>query len=95
MSVFWIVTPWGLVSRYQRFGGTYCVHRHHSNPGDSGSILPQRRPSRLSVCSARYQSAFFRWSHAMRLESVPWLHSRVQHQYALCDPTFLQCCTTH
>jgi hypothetical protein len=22
--VFWVVTPCGLVGRYQRFGGTYC-----------------------------------------------------------------------
>jgi hypothetical protein len=26
MSVFWVVTLCGLVSRYQRFGGTYCLH---------------------------------------------------------------------
>jgi hypothetical protein len=24
--VFWVVTPCGLLSRYQRFGGTYCLH---------------------------------------------------------------------
>jgi hypothetical protein len=26
---FWVVTPCGLVGRYQRFGGTYC--RHHQD----------------------------------------------------------------
>jgi hypothetical protein len=26
MLVFWKVTPFGLESRYQRFGGTYCLH---------------------------------------------------------------------
>jgi hypothetical protein len=25
--VKWVVTPCGLVGRYQRFGGTYCLHR--------------------------------------------------------------------
>jgi hypothetical protein len=24
--VFWVVTQCGLVGRYQRFGGTYCLH---------------------------------------------------------------------
>jgi hypothetical protein len=26
MLVFWVVTPCGLVGRYQRVGGTYCLH---------------------------------------------------------------------
>jgi hypothetical protein len=26
ISVFWIVTPGGLVGKYQLFGGTYCLH---------------------------------------------------------------------
>jgi hypothetical protein len=26
MLVFWVVTPCGLVGRYQRIGGTYCLH---------------------------------------------------------------------
>jgi hypothetical protein len=26
MLVFWVVTPCGRVSRYQRFRGTYCLH---------------------------------------------------------------------
>jgi hypothetical protein len=26
MLVFWIVTPCGLIGRYQRFGETYCLH---------------------------------------------------------------------
>jgi hypothetical protein len=26
MLLFWIVTPCGLVGRYQGFGGTYCFH---------------------------------------------------------------------
>jgi hypothetical protein len=26
MLFFWVITPCGLASRYQRFGGTYCVH---------------------------------------------------------------------
>jgi hypothetical protein len=26
MLVFWVVTPCGLVGRYQRFGGTYCLY---------------------------------------------------------------------
>jgi hypothetical protein len=26
ISVFWAVTPCGLVGRYQRFGGIYCLH---------------------------------------------------------------------
>jgi hypothetical protein len=25
MLVFWVVTPCGLVGRYQRFGETYCL----------------------------------------------------------------------
>jgi hypothetical protein len=27
--VFWVVTPCELAGRYQRFGGTYCLHLHH------------------------------------------------------------------
>jgi hypothetical protein len=27
--VFWVVTPCGLVGRYQRFGGTHCHHLQH------------------------------------------------------------------
>jgi hypothetical protein len=23
--MFWVVTPYGLVGTYQRFGGTYCL----------------------------------------------------------------------
>jgi hypothetical protein len=23
---FWVVTPCGLINRYRRFGGTYCLH---------------------------------------------------------------------
>jgi hypothetical protein len=26
IEMFWDVTPWNLVDRYQRFGGTYCLH---------------------------------------------------------------------
>jgi hypothetical protein len=26
MLVFWVETPCGLAGRYQRFGGTYCLH---------------------------------------------------------------------
>jgi hypothetical protein len=26
MLIFWVVTPCELVGRYQRFGGTYCLH---------------------------------------------------------------------
>jgi hypothetical protein len=26
MLVFWVVTPCGIVVKYQRFGGTYCPH---------------------------------------------------------------------
>jgi hypothetical protein len=26
MLVFWVATPSGRVDRYQRFGGTYCLH---------------------------------------------------------------------
>jgi hypothetical protein len=26
MLFFWVVTPCGLVGRYKRFGGTYCLH---------------------------------------------------------------------
>jgi hypothetical protein len=26
MLVFWVVALCGLVGRYQRFGGTYCLH---------------------------------------------------------------------
>jgi hypothetical protein len=26
MLLFWVVTPYGLVGRYQCFGGTYCLH---------------------------------------------------------------------
>jgi hypothetical protein len=26
MLVFWVVTPCGLLGRYQRFRGTYCLH---------------------------------------------------------------------
>jgi hypothetical protein len=26
MFVFWVMTPFRLVGRYQRFGGTYCLH---------------------------------------------------------------------
>jgi hypothetical protein len=26
MLVSWVVTPYGLVGRYQRLGGTYCLH---------------------------------------------------------------------
>jgi uncharacterized membrane protein YqjE len=26
MLVIWVVTPCGLVGRYQRFGQTYCLH---------------------------------------------------------------------
>jgi hypothetical protein len=26
MLIFWVVTSCGLVGRYQRFGGTYCLH---------------------------------------------------------------------
>jgi hypothetical protein len=26
MLVFWAVTPFGLVERYQRFGKKYCLH---------------------------------------------------------------------
>jgi hypothetical protein len=32
MLVFWIVTPCGLVGRYQRFGGTYCLHLQVFSP---------------------------------------------------------------
>jgi hypothetical protein len=28
MSVFWVVTPRGLVGRYQSFGGIYRLHLH-------------------------------------------------------------------
>jgi hypothetical protein len=26
MLIFWVVTPYGNVGRYQRFGETYCLH---------------------------------------------------------------------
>jgi hypothetical protein len=26
MLIFWVVTPCGLEGRYQRLGGTYCLH---------------------------------------------------------------------
>jgi hypothetical protein len=26
MLVFWVVSPCGLIGRYQSFGGTYCIH---------------------------------------------------------------------
>jgi hypothetical protein len=26
MLVFWVITQCGLVGRYQRLGGTYCLH---------------------------------------------------------------------
>jgi hypothetical protein len=26
MLVLWVVTPSGFLGRYQRFGGTYCIH---------------------------------------------------------------------
>jgi hypothetical protein len=42
---FWVVTPCGLVCRYQRFGATYCLHlqgwSHFSvfSPEDGDSML--------------------------------------------------------
>jgi hypothetical protein len=27
--LFWVVAPWRLVGRYQRFRGTYCLHLQH------------------------------------------------------------------
>jgi hypothetical protein len=27
MLVLWVVIPYGLVGRYRRFGGTYCLHK--------------------------------------------------------------------
>jgi hypothetical protein len=38
--VFWVLTPCGLVGRYQRFGGTYYLHLqtfvaiYNTNPHD-------------------------------------------------------------
>jgi hypothetical protein len=26
MFIFWVVTPYGLIDTYRRFGGTYCLH---------------------------------------------------------------------
>lgn len=28
MLIFWVVTPYGLIGRYQQFGGTYCLRLH-------------------------------------------------------------------
>jgi hypothetical protein len=38
MPVFWVVTPCGLVGRYQLLRGTYCVHIHFS-PEYGGSMF--------------------------------------------------------
>jgi hypothetical protein len=45
MLVFWVVTPCGLVGRYQRFGRTYCLN------------LQPRRPTQ--TCLLVYLTAFF------------------------------------
>jgi hypothetical protein len=37
MLVFWVVMPCGLVGKYQRFGGTYCLHLF--SPEDGGTIF--------------------------------------------------------
>jgi hypothetical protein len=43
MLVFWIVTPCGLVGRYQRFGGIYCP--------SSGRYNPEHQHKKYSYCS--------------------------------------------
>jgi hypothetical protein len=39
--VFWVATPFGLGSRYKRFGGTYCLHIHQYDPEYEGSMFLQ------------------------------------------------------
>jgi hypothetical protein len=38
MLVFWVVSPCELVSRYQLFGGTYCLHIQPCSFEDGGSL---------------------------------------------------------
>jgi hypothetical protein len=37
--VFWVVKPCGLVGRYQRFRGTYCLHLKGWNLKDGGNMF--------------------------------------------------------
>jgi hypothetical protein len=46
MLVFWVVTSYRLVSRYQRFGGTYCLHLQyclHFQPWRWRQNVPTKR----------------------------------------------------
>jgi len=50
ITVFWVVTPCSVVERYQRFGGTCCIH-FHSEDGKkasreyTGACLPKYKAS--------------------------------------------------
>jgi hypothetical protein len=37
--VLWVVTPCGLVGRYQRFGGTFCFHLQDLSPEDGSGMF--------------------------------------------------------
>jgi hypothetical protein len=39
MLVFWVITPFGLVVRYQRFGGTHCLHLQGLSSEDGGGMF--------------------------------------------------------
>jgi hypothetical protein len=67
MLIFWVVKPCGLVGRYQRFGGTYCLHLqrwNHFSPKDRDSMflrnvgiylqaLTALQPRTTTTCSKR------------------------------------------
>jgi hypothetical protein len=49
MLIFWDVTPYGTVCRYQCLGRTYCLHLQGVRPQNGSSILLQNADLYLQV----------------------------------------------
>jgi hypothetical protein len=54
MLVFWIVTPYGIVGRYQLFGGTYYLHLRFYFPEDNIQIFAAVRTSYHLMMNVEY-----------------------------------------
>jgi hypothetical protein len=73
MLVFWVVTPCGLVGRYQRFRGTYCLLLQ-------GFLSPSSAPKMEALCFSETLVSTFKSTRRYYLED--------QHRQFLIDCVF-------
>jgi hypothetical protein len=75
MFIFWVVTPCGLIGRYERFGGTYCLHLQGGNVylhippiRFNIGISPPSKPQVTNVCIPNAVSAIDWYQYILSYE---------------------------